>query len=226
MQESDDHVARFIGLLERGPADRTAVFNPWRDCDDRDRIPRATTPARRRANLAAYIEARRTSARFMLLGEAPSHRGCRFSGIAFCSETELIHKEGLVARGPLELTSREGRAKPQRERSAAVIWDEIARAGAAYDVVLWNAFPWHPHGDVVTSNRKPRLREVPDGREPIQTLLECFSHELRIFAVGKVAEIALARWGGFECAGYMRHPAQGGERLFREHFRNHVASRL
>jgi hypothetical protein len=130
----------------------------------------------------------------VLLGEAPSHRGCRFSGIAFCSEVELTHKRDLVAREALALTSVHSRDKPVRERSAAVIWDEIARAGCAHQVVLWNAFPWHPHGETVTSNRKPKLTEVAQGRAALDALLSCFSHNLSIFAVGKVAEDALRRW--------------------------------
>jgi hypothetical protein len=216
----------FIGLLQAGPAGSHDVFNPWRDSDDRDRPPRRDTPKLRRENLAAYLEARSRSARFMLLGEAPSHRGCRFSGIAFCSETELVHKRDQVARQALALTSAEAHVKPQRERSAAVIWDEMERAGCAHDVVLWNAFPWHPYAEVVTSNRKPRTREVEHGRGALKALLQCFPHELQIFAVGKVAEEALRRWPEFACAGYMRHPAQGGEALFRAHFRKLVASRL
>jgi hypothetical protein len=60
----------------------------------------------------------------------------------------------------------------------------------------------------------------------LAALLKCFSHELEIFAVGKVAEEALARWPEFACAGYMRHPAQGGEARFREAFRHSIASRL
>jgi hypothetical protein len=228
----------FLGILEEGPGDVPCIFNPWRDWDDRDRAPRRATPALRRANLAAYLDARRKSARFLLLGEAPSHRGCRFTGIAFCSETELVHKPRLVAREPLALTSLDGAVKPQRERSAAVIWSEIERAGVAFEVVLWNAFPWHPYlpqhsGAGVdagpcgpTSNRKPRRTEVAQGRSALGSLLACFPRQLEIFAVGKVAEEALGRWEEFECAGYMRHPAQGGEARFREQFRKSVASRL
>jgi hypothetical protein len=84
-------VDRFVSILEQGPADCSCVFNPWRDHDERDAAPRKRAPATRRANMAAYIEARRGHARVMLLGEAPSHRGCRFTGIAFCSEAELVH---------------------------------------------------------------------------------------------------------------------------------------
>ena len=225
----------FIDLLEQGPADAPCVFNPWRDNDERDRAPRRDMPRLRRENMGAYLEARRTHARVMLLGEAPSHRGCRFSGIAFCSETELTQKPDLVARRTLALTSRDAEVKPQRERSAAVIWSEIERTGKPFEVVLWNAFPWHPYLDEAgakegpcgpSSNRKPRLTEVAQGRAAMEALLRCFTQRLQVFAVGKVAQDALARWGTIECAGYIRHPAQGGEALFRSQFRSQVGARL
>jgi len=231
-------IAAFLEILAAGPRDRTCVFNPWRDSDDRDQAPRRSMPERRRGNMAAYLAARATKARFLLLGEAPSHRGCRFSGIAFCSETELVHKARLVAPQPLVLTSAGAPERLQRERSAAVIWGELERAEAAFDVVLWNAFPWHPYrpeaapGEEIegpcgpTSNRKPRLTEVADGRAALSALLACFFHTLEIVAVGKVAENALARWGAFRSAGYIRHPAQGGEAQFRAGFRSLIASRL
>jgi hypothetical protein len=226
-------LARFLEILHTGPPKPDCIFNPWRDCDERDRAPRRLAPAHRRENLGAYLGARRSSARVMLVGEAPSHRGCRFTGIAFCSETELVHKHGLVARKRLALTSRDAHVKPQRERSAAVIWDEIDRAGVAYEVLLWNAFPWHPYVAEgaggrcgVASNRRPRTTEVEHGRRALVALLACFTHPIEIFAVGKVAEGALARWEELRCAGYIRHPSQGGEALFREGFRRLVASRL
>lgn len=220
-------IDRFIEYLQAGPRETAGVFNPWRDQDERDRAPRRAAPGLRRANMRSYLEARSASARVMLLGEAPSHRGCRFTGIAFCSETELLRKRDLVARQPLALTSRDADTRPQRERSAHVLWDEIERAGAAHAVVLWNAFPWHPHGaDGAASNRKPRTREVVDGREALERMLACFTHELSIFAVGKVAEAALGLWPGRHCAGYLRHPAQGGELKFRAGFRSLVAPRL
>ena len=84
-------VSEFLDILAAGPSDGSCVFNPWRDHDERDRAPRRATPARRLQNMAAYLEARERSARVLLLGEAPSHRGCRFTGIAFCSEVELAH---------------------------------------------------------------------------------------------------------------------------------------
>jgi hypothetical protein len=226
----------FLGILQAGPSDATCVFNPWRDSDDRDASPRREMPAHRRENMAAYLEARRTHARVLLVGEAPSHRGCRFTGIAFCSETELLQKRDLVAHRELALTSRDAKVKPQRERSAHVIWDEIERAGSPFGIVLWNAFPWHPYqpeeGGPLdgpcgpSSNRKPRLKEVAQGRDAFEALMRCFTRRPAVFAVGKVAQDALARWGGVRCAGYIRHPAQGGEALFRDQFRRLAAPRL
>jgi len=227
---------RFLDILAAGPKDPQLVFNPWRDHDERDLKPRRSSPARRLENMAAYLEARERAARVVLLGEAPSHRGCRFSGIAFCSEVELVHKRDLVARRPLTLTSAASATRPMRERSAAVIWDELDRAGCAHEVVLWNAFPWHPYRAPAesdgegpsgpSSNRKPRLSEVDEGRAALDALLSCFTHRLHVFAVGKVAEDALSRWDEAGCAGYIRHPAQGGEGRFRAQFRDQVAAGL
>ncbi|MBC8023618.1 MAG: uracil-DNA glycosylase [Burkholderiales bacterium] len=228
-------VDEFVSILESGPVGSACVFNPWRDHDERDAAPRRRTPELRRSNMAAYLEARRAHARVILLGEAPSHRGCRFTGIAFCSETELVHKRDLVARDKLALTSRDAAVKPQRERSAAVIWGEIEHAGKPFEVVLWNAFPWHPYLNDDTardgpcgpsSNRKPRLDEVVQGRRAFDALLRCFTRRVDVFAVGKVAENAMQRWEEARCAGYVRHPAQGGEALFRTQFRSEVAPRL
>ncbi|HUP29491.1 MAG TPA: uracil-DNA glycosylase, partial [Usitatibacter sp.] len=160
----------------------------------------------------------------LLLGEAPSHRGCRFTGIPFCSEVELTHKAALVAREPLALTS--AAPKPMSERSAAIVWDEMQRAACAREVVLWNAFPWHPYRDEVATNRKPRLSEVKQGRPAFEALLRCFTHPIDVFAIGKVAEAALATWEGFRCAGYLRHPSMGGESRFRAQFRQQVVAHL
>ena len=224
-------IQQFLDLIEAGPERSPCVFNPWRDHDERDGAPRARAPGKRLDNMAGYLEARERSARVVLLGEAPSHRGCRFSGVAFCSEVELIHKRDLVARKSLSLTSRDAEVKPMSERSAAILWSEMERGECAHQVVLWNAFPWHPYllGDPETagpcgpsSNRKPKRTEVEQGRAPLDALLGCFSHRLEVFAVGRVAQDALARWGGARCAGYLRHPSMGGEARFRAQFRAQV----
>ena len=218
---------RLLALLEAGPPDAHCVFNPWKDHDERDHAPRREAPRARRENFAAYVRTRESHARVMLLGEAPSHRGCRFTGIPFCSEVEMAHKRSLVARKPLRATSVDHEAAPMSERSAAILWDEMDRAGCTREVLLWNAFPWHPYHAEGSqagkpcgpcSNRKPRLPEVAAGKASFEALLACCSHPLAVFAVGKVAEEALRRWGA-PCAGYIRHPSHGGEAQFRAQFR-------
>ena len=72
----------------------------------------------------------------------------------------------------------------------------------------------------------PVAPHAAQGRRAFDALLRCFTRKLDVFAIGKVAENALARWDEARCAGYVRHPAQGGEALFRAGFRNDIAPRL
>ena len=58
----------------------------------------------------------------------------------------------------------------------------------------------------------------------MEAALRCFRRIPEIFAVGRVAEDALTRWG-MPCAGVIRHPARGGTKLFSAQFRSQVASR-
>jgi len=39
-----------------------------------------------------------------------------------------------------------------------------------------------------------------------------------------VVALALGQWPGSHCAGYIRHPAHGGEALFRAGFRERVVA--
>src|ERR1700744_2304148 len=64
------------------------VFNPWSQTDERDQ-PGIDAPLIRRQHLAAYLQARRTSVQVILIAEALSCRGVRFTGIAMTSERIL-----------------------------------------------------------------------------------------------------------------------------------------
>jgi hypothetical protein len=48
-------IPRFLDLLRAGPREPAHVFNPWRDHDERDLAPRREMPARRLANMEAYL---------------------------------------------------------------------------------------------------------------------------------------------------------------------------
>src|SRR5271157_671799 len=69
------------------------LFNPWRDhCAD---CKPCNGPDAKLARLAAHLACK---PKFILCGEAPSHRGCRHSGIAFTSERQL--RAGEIPRIP------------------------------------------------------------------------------------------------------------------------------
>ncbi len=181
------------------------IFNQYRKVtSDLDRPDGA---AIRRQNLRHYLAAF-AGARYVLVGEAAGYAGCRFSGIPFTCEAQLV--------GPEPLSWTEGRNLARSstaetlwvERSATMVWEAF---GERRDCVLWNAFPWHPFGARgPLSNRHPG-RDLGDGLEVLHQLLDLFP-EARPYAIGRVAEKALAQIG--LDAPYIRHPSHGGKRRF------------
>ena len=117
-----------------------------------------------------------------------------------------------------------GFVKPLGVAGVKVVGDFVEnwRQGLPSEMALLNLFS----PETGMTNRKPRIPEVAQGRAALRALLDCFTHRLEIFAVGKVAQDAIAAWPEVENAGYIRHPSMGGEARFREGFRTLVASRL
>jgi hypothetical protein len=138
------------------------------------------------ARLAAYLEAR-SSARWLLVGEAAGWRGARVSGLPFTSERQL------TGAGPAEAT-------------ATIVHRVLGELGVEEDVLLWNVVPTHPHrpGEPRT-NRPPTRAEVEAGGPFLAEL----AGDRRVVAVGRVAERALGVPG-------VRHPSHGGARAFRD----------
>jgi uracil-DNA glycosylase family 4 len=121
--------------------------------------------ARRRARLAAYIDAR-AAAPLLLVGEAPGYRGARVSGIPFTSERQL------TGSGPAEAT-------------ATIVLRVLTELGLADRVLLWNVVPTHP--GTPSSNRPPTRAEVAAGLPFAEELAE----GRHVIAVGRVAAAAL-----------------------------------
>jgi uracil-DNA glycosylase len=138
----------------------------------------------RRARLRAYLD-RRRSARLLLVGEAPGHRGARVSGIPFTSERQLS-------------------GRPPGESTATIVHHALDELGLAEDVLLWNVVPTHPHlpGRPET-NRPPTSAEIEAGLPFVREL----ARGRAVLAVGRVAQRAL---GG----PYVRHPSHGGAAAF------------
>jgi uracil-DNA glycosylase len=172
----------------------------------------------RRANLRRYLmmvaERRPT---MLLVGEAPSHRGARLTGIPFVSERLLIEGVSLAGGGRALGTeggyrSTDETARPSTEASATMVW------GAIRDIeplpLLWNAFPFHPfqRGNPC-SNRAPTPQELLAGERFLSWLLRLFPMQ-HVVAVGNSASRSLTRMQIAHTK--VRHPSQGGKRKFLE----------
>lgn len=184
------------------------VFNPWCDSDPMDLRPVDTGPSGRLARLQAHFSC---EPRLLLIGEAPGYQGCHFAGIPFTNEALLLR--GAVPRIQLEgrLTSR---PLSWSEPSATIMWGALHDLGIADQVVLWNAFAWHPHKPgKLYSNRAPTREELEAGLAVLEAVLECF-RGARLIAVGKVAAKTLAHLG-HEPHSVLRHPSMGGATEFR-----------
>ena len=200
------------------------VFNQYRDVDPA--LDRPDGAALRRHNLWLYLQ-RFAGARYVLVGEAAGYAGCRFSGIPFTSEMQLVGPAGgegapaclsWSADGGFARSSRA--ATPWVERSATMVWEALAERT---DCLLWNAFPWHPFDPGKPLSNRPPGRDLADGLEVLDCLLRLFP-VAQPYAVGRVAQRALAavltksRRGSETGDGitvpYIRHPSRGGKRQF------------
>ena len=186
---------RFFELVRSVPVAPDAEFLYGDDPEGR----------RRERNLRRYLEAV-ADAPLILVGEAPGWRGMTVSGVPFVSAREAT--AGVIPG--LELP-----AEPQApwEASSRVVWAALAQWAGPLPV-SWPIFPHHPFvADDPHSNRTPRPAEVRDGTPATVELARAMG--IRMFvAVGRKAQGALAAAGVESIA--IRHPAQGGARMFTE----------
>jgi uracil-DNA glycosylase len=196
----------FGGFIER-VAERSfgAAFPMFREADPA--LERADGPALRRANAAAYLDARAGRAPLLLVGEAMGYAGGRFSGIAFTAERTLLRWGTPFAATSL-------RPEGWAEQSGTIVHGALATLGIGEDAVLWNVVPAHPHrpGEPL-SNRTPTVAELRGGADVLGELIERLRPRATI-AVGRSAERALGELG-LPCHGSVRHPANGGATAFR-----------
>lgn len=174
---------------------------------------RSRAAALRRDNLALYLEQmRRRNPTTLLVGEAPSHRGCRLTGVPFMSETIMlagVEEAALfgTARGYAKATPG---PRTSTEASATIVWETIREIYPT--PLLWNAFPFHPHrpGEP-RSNRPPTSAELEVGKRFVLALVGLFAIE-QLVAVGNRARDSLASLGIAHTR--VRHPSRGGKREF------------
>ena len=202
------------------------VFNPWGEYDASCDLGERGL-AIRVANLRRYLELRQ-NAHYLFIAEGLGYQGGHFSGIAITSERILLGEhpdvdpKSVLGEWKYERTSnpespllnRTQKLKGFNEPTDTVVWNALNNHGlAAFDVILWNIFPFHPHkaGQLLT-NRTPSNEELDVGIEYAKQLLELVPN-MQIIAIGGKAASTLERYG--IKAEAVRHPSMGGANEFR-----------
>jgi hypothetical protein len=224
-------ISRFIESLKRTPR---GLFNPWYHKDQKnDRVPNA--PEIRRRQLEAYLNERQSRAKYLFIAEALGYQGGHFTGIAMTSERILLgHQEQKYGvkpehvfkhEKPLRTSRPELVEKGMSEPTATIMWGAlIDQEIDPFDVVLWNAVPWHPYkkGEGLLTNRTPLSAEMDAGMKHLKGFISLFDSP-EIVAVGRKCEESLTELG-IDHVG-VRHPANGGAPKFRQQLRELYFSR-
>lgn len=205
-------VQDFISHL--GDFKSECIFNPWAETDDEyDNVP--DNWINRRLNLEDHLNC---EPKFILFGEAPSYQGCRYSGIPFTSERLLFegHIPRLEYHQGIRLTNR---IKPWSEPSATIVWKTLYELGIEKDTVLFNVFPFHPHRENNKfSNRLPATREFKLTQDLLSMAIDL--HSGYKIAVGRTAHSKLMNL--VTNLPVVRHPANGGAKLFKSQLKEIV----
>ena len=222
MNNSSASVKGFIKNLQETPAEN--LFNPWFDSDPENDIS-PDAPQRRRAQFEAYLTERTGRAKYLFIAEALGYQGGHFSGIAMTSERILLGyqqpKYGIkslhvfTSITPARTSKPAVNTKGMSEPTATIMWGALIGLGIdPYDVVLWNAVPWHPYNPDkgFLSNRTPLKHELDQGLHHLKSFLKLFPGT-KLVAVGRKCEESL-RTLEVDFTG-VRHPANGGAAKFR-----------
>lgn len=181
------------------------LFNPYRDRHDAVDLPDA--PSIRRENLRRYLGTYPAPPAVLLVAEAPGPWGCRFSGVPLVSEAQLVDE-----RFPIDGLPSSTKEAPHTEYSGNIYWRVLRPYFPHF--FTWNCVPLHPHrpGEPFTI-RPPSAGEVRAFAPVLEGLVAILRPQL-VLAVGRKAERSLTDLG-IE-APYVRHPSQGGARIFEE----------
>jgi uracil-DNA glycosylase len=176
----------------------------------------------RRTNLRlALSEALDHRPDLLLIGEAPGYNGARRTGVPFTSErillTGLPTLEQFGAQRGYRRATDDGRCSA--EQTATLVYREMVSLGLY--LVGWNAYPFHPHRlGIHTSNRTPRSVELREGLSFLARFIGFFPR-VPVFAMGTCASRSLDTLEIKHVR--LRHPAQGGARLFAAGLRDALA---
>jgi hypothetical protein len=202
---------RELEVILTGFSSTSTVFNQYRDCNHEIDLPAAASI--RINNLRGYMEKAMGTASVLVVGEAAGPWGCRFSGIPFTGEKQLLDKSFPYC-GEQSSKAPPGRTTkvkpPYISKSAEMFW-EIMHPHQT-EVLVWDAFPLHSHkADDVLTVRNPTTSEVAHFRKAL-LLIKTYMKPREVIAVGRKADKELAAMG--EPRSYVRHPSRGGKGEF------------
>ena len=180
-----------------------SLFNPYSDLIPGVDLPNADHS--RRENLHNYLASITEWPHILIIGEAPGWRGCRFSGVPFTSEAQLVS-----GRTPFPGSQSSLRSSPYSEASATIFWRVMRPYHPQF--LVWNCIPFHPFepGEPL-SNRHPTEAEIGNFAPLLARLVSLLAPN-QVIAIGKSAERALFLLG-MPCF-TARHPAHGGSKDF------------
>lgn len=205
------HIWKTIEAHVFATASTPDLFNPYSDVNAE--LDRLDATAIRRENLRNYVADHVNGVELLLVAEAPGPWGCRFSGVPITSESQLEDPEFPAAGRQSSL-----RDEPYSEYSASIFWRVLQPYYAS--TFVWNTVPLHPHQiNEPLSIRTPRQKEI-NLFLPLLSEIVGFVQPKKVLAVGRKAENALQRIGAVST--YVRHPSQGGARLFEHGVRSAI----
>ncbi len=199
------------------------VFNPWFEYDVENDMNNKSYFIRRE-NLEKYLDERK-QAKYLFLGEALGYQGGHFTGIAMTSERILLghltdknifpydvfYSDNYI-RTSKPILKKSGFTEP----TATIVWQYLKGFKVnTRDVVIWNAFAWHPYKPEkgFLSNRTPSKNEMYRGKDVLEVFLSCFDFKV-IISIGEKSFRILNDLG--VSSQKVRHPANGGASIFRE----------
>lgn len=189
------------------------LFNQYRGRNSSVDLAAAATI--RQENLFNYFLSFSKKPPVLLLGEAPGPWGCRFSGIPFTGERQLLaHALPFSGKQSSRCVPRikVRKATPYISNSAILFWSIMLPYHPRF--IVWNCVPVHPYriGNIL-SVRTPTSREVLHYSGILSEILAILKPD-KIVAVGRKAQYSLEYLGVF-CS-YVRHPSQGGAFKFKK----------
>jgi hypothetical protein len=209
-----------LELLERTVfpiASTSELFNQYADEDPLVDAPGAADI--RRHNLIGYLMRLPPRPTVLLVGEAAGPWGCRFSGVPFTGERQLLSCPGFPLQG--ERSSRDNppagmlrrhAAPPYVSTSALVFWDVMLPYYRDPGFIVWDLIPLHPH----EANRPLTVRTLT--RAEIHRFAGIVAEVVRIVAPETIIAIGRKAEQGLSVASigseYVRHPARGGAAEF------------